>query len=67
MFNHVIINRENLSHFEWMIPEVKNDWRESHDWFKHKQRTTGKDYPKSKREKYHYFHLCPDIKSGTRP
>ncbi len=31
MFNHVIINRENLSHFEWMIPEVKNDWRESHD------------------------------------
>jgi len=31
MFNHVIINRENLSHFAWMILEAQNDWRESHD------------------------------------
>jgi hypothetical protein len=31
MFNHVIINRENLSHFEWMIPEAKNGWIGSYD------------------------------------
>ncbi|HKK82753.1 MAG TPA: hypothetical protein VJ958_00835 [Atribacterota bacterium] len=31
VFNHVIINRENLSYFEWMIPEAKDGWFGSHN------------------------------------
>jgi len=30
------------------------------------EKTTGKDYPKSQKERYHYLYICPDIIYGTR-